>query len=304
MTKPLSRTEIFAQASAKMRADFAALSVVPHNAMKGTEAERVIRGFLNGHLPKRFQAGAGFLLDLTGNVSPQTDVVVYDAFNCPVYRASEDASIFPTNNVAAVIEVKSRLDKAGIEDAAEKIRSIKSMTKARPAETEAYETAQTLGLLFAFTSDLKLETVADHYYDSLLKLGIGHHIDMIAVLDAGVATLSTKVRGLSGWSITRLEGFGGPASEGNHLAVSAAKFGDNTLDVFFRFLLTHLAAFRHIVDHPGFDFSGLSGGGQQRLRYFTSITYESDPTKRRALLKQYEGEVRAEFAKSKGSNDG
>ena len=127
----ISRSEIFAQAARKMRADFEELTVVPHNASKGHEAEEIIRRFLNGHLPKRFAAGSGFILDPLGAVSNQTDVVIYDAHNCPVYRASDTAAIFPSNNVAAVVEVKSRLNKAAIYDAAEKIARIKAMSKSK-----------------------------------------------------------------------------------------------------------------------------------------------------------------------------
>lgn len=105
----VTREEIFAQAAKKLRQDFEELSTVPHRALKGHEAEQLVKSFLVGHLPRRFGVGAGFIIDPSDTVSSQTDVIVYDAFNCPVYRASEDAGIFPSTNVAAVVEVKVSL---------------------------------------------------------------------------------------------------------------------------------------------------------------------------------------------------
>ena len=99
----LTRQDIFEQAAKKLRQDFEALAVIPHRGAKGGESERLVREFLNRHLPGRFKAGAGFVIDKVGNVSRQLDVVIYDAMNCPVYRWSEEAAIFPADNVAAVI---------------------------------------------------------------------------------------------------------------------------------------------------------------------------------------------------------
>jgi hypothetical protein len=113
-----SRQKIFAQAAKKLRQDFGELSTVPHRALKGHEAEKLVRTFLAGHLPKRFGVGSGFIIDHNDSVSKQTDVIIYDAHNCPVYRVSDDAAIFPNENVAAVVEVKARLDREKLSEAA------------------------------------------------------------------------------------------------------------------------------------------------------------------------------------------
>src|SRR5215470_13479976 len=148
-----SRHEIFTQAARKLRQDFAELSTVPHSGLKGGEAERLVRTFLNGHMPKRFAASAGFVIDAADNISRQSDVIVYDALNCPVYRASEEAGIFPNDNVAAVVEVKSRIDKARIFEAAENIRAAKELRKSDHPDVPWLVQTQTLGCVFAFESD-------------------------------------------------------------------------------------------------------------------------------------------------------
>jgi hypothetical protein len=294
----VTRTEIFAQAAKRMRADFEALTVVPHNLTKGQEAEEIIRQFLNGHLPKRFSASAGFILDPLGAVSNQTDVIIYDSYNCPVYRASDTAGIFPSNNVAAVVEVKSKLDGDGVRDAAAKIARVKAMTKSKPPNVPFRVSAQTLGILFAFASDITLPKIMDHYVEALRTHGLGRQIDFIAVLDRGVVTLCSKTRIVQGWNVSMIEGLGGKSAEGAHISASAAEFGENTLDVFLRLLLPHLSAFRHIVDHPGFDFASLQSQHQMLIQYLFSHTNETDPKKRAQKLAKYAEEVKVELAKN------
>jgi Domain of unknown function (DUF6602) len=290
----MTRAEIFARAARRLRAEFEELAVVPHAASKGQEAERLLRGFLETHIPRRFAVGAGFILDPEGTVSRQTDVVVYDAFNCPVYHASEDAAIFPSNNVAAVVEVKSTLDGRELEDAWDKVEGIKSLKKT--ASTGGPFFAQTAGFLFAFSSSLRLTAISEKYGELFRRKGIGHHLDAICVLDRGIVTLAARPRGFPGWATATMEGFGGAAGEGTHLAVSASQLGDHSLDGFFRLLLPRLSMFRHISDHPGFSFQDISlERKDQMLTYLTSLTNESNPELRTKKLAEYAAEVAKEF---------
>lgn len=89
----------------------------------------MVRDFLNHHLPQRFRATSGIIIDKANALSPQTDVIVYDALTSPVYRYSEEMLMLPLDTVAAVIEVKSRLNKKEIEDGYEKIAECKRHKK-------------------------------------------------------------------------------------------------------------------------------------------------------------------------------
>ncbi len=295
MSQKISRQDIFLQAAKRLRTEFEELAVVPHNAVKGHEAEQLIRKFLEEHIPKRFSVGSGFILDPKGEVSRQTDVIIYDAYNCPVYRASEEAAIFPSNNVAVAIEVKSNLDKESLTDAWKKIESIKSLSKHK-AEVKGPYKAQTVGFLFAFNTKLKLTTIADHYANLFRERGIGRHIDAIAILDKGILTLAAHFPGVDGWNMAFLEGFGGDKAEGSHIAVSAGQTGEYTLDAFLRLLLPHLEMFRPIIDHPGFSFSDFPVQvKEQALTYLTSITTETDPIKKKEKLEKYAKQVTEMF---------
>jgi hypothetical protein len=294
----LTREGIFEMAAKMLRQDFEELRTVPHAALRGGEAEDLVRRFLQDHIPRRFSVGTGFILDLKDNVSRQTDVIVYDALNCPIYRASETAAIFPANNVAGVVEVKSKLDSDTLKDAFDKIESVKSLAKVKPPNVDAPIMTQTHGSVFAFESALSLGSVADRYRDWMNKRGLGHHTDVVCVLDKGIVSTAASVPGFPGWGVIFLEGFGGGRGEGVHIGLGIQHLGAAALDAYFRLLLVHLTLFRGIVDHPGFNWSGHLPKGMMEIRYLTSITNEKDPEKREKKLKEYADQVREEFSKA------
>lgn len=294
----VTRKEIFDQAAQKLRQDFEELSVVPHNALKGGQAEKLVKTFLKGHLPKRFGVEAGFIIDKRDSVSQQTDVIIYDAINCPVYRVSSEAGIFPSDNVAAVVEVKSRLDKEQLYDAWDKISAIKRLGKTKAPGVPFLVLTQTLGCVFAFDS-ISLETLASHYVDLLRRDGIGTHIDLIAILDRGLITLVGQMPGADGWGLLFWVSLPDvPEGEGAHVGVGAQELGKGTLDAFLRCLLPHLAHFRGIVDHPGFDWKSGGNQGLMQVTYVTSITQEKDPDRKKEKLRAYEEAIRNEFDKN------
>jgi hypothetical protein len=292
----VSRHTIFTQAAHKLRQDFKELSIIPHSGLKGSQAEILVKTFLRDHLPRRFDVGSGFIIDRFDNVSKQTDVIIYDALNCPVYRASEDAAIFPSDNVAAVVEVKSRLDKEQLISSFENILATKQLAKTTP-EVPFFITSQTIGCLFAFESAITLDKISEHYTDLVKKYGIGHHIDIILVLDKGTITMWSKPQSFKVWGRYFHEGINKELSEGLHLALATEELGTDSLDAFLRYLLTHLTFFRGLVDHPGFDWSSNSSFVGTKLQHLATITHETDPELKRQKAEQYAQEVREEFAK-------
>jgi hypothetical protein len=298
----VSRKAIFEQAAQRMRQEFQELITVPHRGMKGQEAEKIVRTFLSDHLPTRFKVGSGFIIDPLENVSKQTDVVVYDAFNCPVYRASEDAAIFPSDNVAAVVEVKSRLDKEQLRQAYENIHATKQLAKTLPPEVPFIIKWHTLGCLFAFESAIGLDTLAQHYYKLLMEYNLQGFIDIIVVLDRGIITLAAKPQGGPDWGMMLMEGMGGLGAEGTHIAIAVQELGSSSVDGFFRFLLTHLTFFRGIVDNPGFNWKAISPEGLMNLTYLTTISFEMDPDVRTLKLQKYLEQVKEDFAKEQDTS--
>jgi hypothetical protein len=94
--------------------------------VKGAEAEKIVQDFLNHHLPQRFRAISGIIIDKANALSPQTDVIIYDALTSPVYCYSEEMLMLPLDMVAVVIEVKSRLNHKEIEDGLQEDRCMQA----------------------------------------------------------------------------------------------------------------------------------------------------------------------------------
>lgn len=127
MKKNLNLKDLLIAAGKQLRSDFEYTKTTStHGGNQGGEAEKILIKFLNTHLPQRFKSSSGFVIDYEGNISKQSDVLIYDALNSPIYKSSDEGLILLSDNVASVIEVKSTLTKKKLKDAAEKIASVKS----------------------------------------------------------------------------------------------------------------------------------------------------------------------------------
>jgi len=89
--------ELISQAGKHLRDEFEVIkNTNPHYAERGSETEKILKDFLNDHLPKRFAAGSGFIIDQQNNISRQTDVIIYDALNSSIYRCGPNSLILPS----------------------------------------------------------------------------------------------------------------------------------------------------------------------------------------------------------------
>jgi hypothetical protein len=84
-------------------------ALMPHRGELGRITEEIIRGVLHRTLPKRFSIGTGVIINSNGDVSAQTDIVIYDHFFNSPLLSEYGACVFPVECVYATIEVKSVL---------------------------------------------------------------------------------------------------------------------------------------------------------------------------------------------------
>ena len=187
----------------------------PHSAESGAEAEIILTKFLKDRLPRRFNVESGVVLGSKGEVSKQTDLIVYDALNSPVYRKGPRVHILPRDNVAAIVEVKSKLNKEQLKDAAEKIASVKQIKPSpisnidQPVTFGELIISNTFGCVFAYDSYTSLETLAENLKEINEKHDSSHWIDLVVVLDRGTLSYAVQMpfgQNFPGW-------FLGPAQE-------------------------------------------------------------------------------------------
>ena len=253
--------QLFTEAARKLRAEFEYIrSTNPHSGEKGSEAEGVLRDFLNHHLPQRFRAASGIIIDTANSLTPQTDVIVYDALTSPIYRYSEKVLILPLDTVAAVVEVKSRLNKKEIEDGYEKIAACKRLKKTPVSAGDQQATGSdlkgvaTLGVIFGFSSDTSLATLAKHVERLNGQYEPTAWPDLIVLLDSGTISYGVQFPGRASF-----DGHMMPPAH-HEFAVPPVNIhlmlredGDFTLNRFFILLLAHLTFFPRRIGTPPFE---------------------------------------------------
>ena len=256
--------DLFVDAGKRLRAEFQFIRESnPHSGDKGEEVELVLADFLNKHMPKRFSAGSGVIIDFDDDVIRQTDVIVYDAQSSPLYRVGDKTLIVPYHTTAAVVEVKSRLSKKELEDRYKKIASVKRLKKPPLGNVDMTSTPSgldvtgTMGVIFGFDSDVSLETLAEHAAELNSKYESSLWPDVIVSLDQGVITYAVQWPGQDlmaatlGTRPSPGEGRYYPPPWFVHLLVH--EDGELTLNRFFLLLLMQLAFYPHRHGTPSFE---------------------------------------------------
>jgi hypothetical protein len=276
MDKPTIAT-LFAEAGKQLRDDFEHVrSTMPHAGLKGEEVEGILRTFLDRHLPQRFRAGSGLIIDSENNLSKQMDIIVYDALSSPLYRFSERAQIIPADSVASAIQVKTALNKRELEDAYENIASSKRLKKRplsdidRKSTGSEFSTLATFGVVFGFDADASLEVLAKNAAEVNAKYDSNLWPDLIVVLDQGAISYSISFPGE-----TEMAALLQPPGDDEflippayvHLFILHEK--EFTLNRFFLMLLSHLTFYPYRASTPPFDvmMKGSPGTGMNFTAY-------------------------------------
>lgn len=159
----------FEAAAKELEAAFERTSGYSHPGVKGQAREHAIaRSFLEGRLPRRYSVGSGQILDISGKVSKQQDLVIYDGFNSPVLQNDEISQLLFAEQVLATIEVKSELNRRYIGDIIDKSvdlgnlmrRSLGAVTVS-PGFRIPASSPPIVAFGFGFKSTLTLEAVRD-----------------------------------------------------------------------------------------------------------------------------------------------
>ena len=135
---------------------------------EGGRLERTLRKFLLRFLPEKFAVTSGYVMNQSGSISSQQDLIIYDRLNATLLERAEAYDILAIEDVYATIEVKSRLNKATMEDAAQNIRSVKQLhytdllVHLSDGEIAEVSGPDVFSTLFAFDVDTTLETAADN----------------------------------------------------------------------------------------------------------------------------------------------
>ncbi|WP_433295949.1 DUF6602 domain-containing protein [Pseudonocardia sp. CA-142604] len=235
MPEPSLLASILAAAARRMRSDFDDSSLIHHNASKGTVREGDLLEFLKKYLPDTVRAaGSSEIISADGQVSGQTDIVIYDPSAPPLFSRS-GYRILPIECVYGVIEVKSRLTAAELTKSIDSIARLKRMPKTSYFEEPFTKITQiygrtyngyspVFGFVFAYDSG-DLMTMSDAFIRRLRLQPYDERIDAVWVLGKGSYT----------WTDPKLIVPHMHAAEGLHLAVARP---EESVDVLMNMVLT------------------------------------------------------------------
>lgn len=101
---------------------------IGHPGSKGDATEQRWIDFLRTYLPNRYKVDKAIVIDSTGNVSEQMDVVIYDAIYTPFIFNQDSFMYIPAESVYAVFEVKQDVE-GHIKYAAQKVESVRKLKR-------------------------------------------------------------------------------------------------------------------------------------------------------------------------------
>ena len=160
---------------------------IEHPGSKGDATEQHWIGFLRTYLPDRYKVDKAIVIDSTGNVSEQMDVVIYDAIYTPFIFKQDGFIYIPAESVYAVFEVKQDV-KGNIEYAAKKIESVRKLKRtsiemvASGKTMDARPLTKIIGGILTTTSTYSKN---DTIIDQLQKLEGLQTLDMGCLCDTG-----------------------------------------------------------------------------------------------------------------------
>lgn len=128
--------------------NFARAGAATTPGLVGGAREVEVRRKLEMLLPGKVSVSTGCIIDSYGSTSNQTDVVIHEKDNCPVFsiNGAPEATYIPCEGVVAVGEIKSDLGTKELRDSVAKVRKIKSLHRASQDTTcfRQYGTSQVM----------------------------------------------------------------------------------------------------------------------------------------------------------------
>ncbi|WP_363319528.1 DUF6602 domain-containing protein [Comamonas thiooxydans] len=146
-----------------------------HSLHKGTPREAFVRDFLESHLSSSLAIGTGEIIDhcsQPGDQRNQFDIVLYKR-NYPKLDFGGGVNAFLAESVIATIEVKSTLDKAGIQQAVKAAHTAKQLRKSQDrAFLVGYVPPSILSFVVAYDGPAQMTTAYKWLRDTYMEQGL------------------------------------------------------------------------------------------------------------------------------------
>lgn len=181
--------------SKKLITDFEMSSQFKHNGVRGAFREDKLKDFLKeGKLPPKYAVGSGEVISPYFGNAKQSDIIIYDRDKCPTLIYGEDNSVFPTEGVYGIIEVKSKLSKQKLLEGLNNIADFKRRIKIRRTTkiigseySVSFRASSPFGIIFAYDLDgNSLDSLKQNYIDWKQDKNNLQIPNLIVVLNKGI----------------------------------------------------------------------------------------------------------------------
>lgn len=179
---PSIAQRVLQQLASEARGRLEAAESISHPGERGRAREVILSTFLREVLPTGFEIATGFVIDAAGGQSLQQDLIIVRKGYHPIFRVG-GINFFTVEAVAAVVEVKSTLSGASIDEALLNSASVKVLdrtaegtkylvhggaggTRGPQADAEVHE-HQIFSAIVAARSTVQPETLMRHILDHL-----------------------------------------------------------------------------------------------------------------------------------------
>ena len=130
--------KLFDGVSKKLKIDFEEQAkILGHPDEVGTGRENVLKKILINYIPKRFDVSSGFVIDASGKISKQIDLIIYENNYTPIFEIVDGKRFFPCETVVAVGEVKTTIgSKKVLQECLDNIKSVKELDRSNNRTNE------------------------------------------------------------------------------------------------------------------------------------------------------------------------
>lgn len=187
MTKKINIQKLFSALDEEMRLKLSSkIDEIYHPTAKGDESELNWIGLLRAYLPERYKVDSGFVVDHSGSISEQIDIIVYDRHFTPFIFRGENVVYIPAEGVYAVFEVKPHFDKTNYNYAIKKLKSVKELK--RTSASFAHILGKDKKELFDIIGGILTEE--NKSKKCFNELGAGSGLSIILSLDCGIKIIN------------------------------------------------------------------------------------------------------------------
>jgi len=185
MSKKVNLKGLFNDLQGQMSGQLKTIKHINHGPTKGDASENVWIKWLRDYLPNRYNVDKAIIIDSTGSVSEQIDLVIYDQQYTPFVLTQNDIKYIPAEGVYAVFEIKPDLKGTveikkksynHIEYAGRKIESVRKLKRTSTKiidvgfERDARPLTKIIGGILTRTNNIKQKKTIEKHLKSLSGL--------------------------------------------------------------------------------------------------------------------------------------